>query len=221
MDGKQGKSKQPLKKYVTEKEMKAAYNSGERARNIPITEGGETAEETLREQESEELSAHDKLILDAEEMKKRIAELEGEIESLKDQYLRKVAEFENYRNRTQREKQDLLEMGNENLLRSMLDALDNMQMAIDAAKKAGESGVILDGLEMIRQRTKKIFEDNGVTEMKLAPGEAFDYNLHDAIGAAPSDAPEGSVLHVVQPGYMIKDKVLRHAKVITSAGKAE
>lgn len=222
--------KKPLRS--TQNKIKDIYNTyikNDGGRQIPISDKDDADNENIEnkpevdkmesESESQLNDAETKAAFD--ELNKQINDLQNENADLKEQVLRKVAEFENLRRRTIKEKQDLIEYSNAKLLENLISLLDDMDNAVSAAEKAGESGALFDGLKMIREKAKKHFADEGVTEMRDAAGEDFDVEKHDAIMRMPHELPEDKVVQVVQKGYMIKDKVLRHAKVVTSAGKQD
>lgn len=147
---------------------------------------------------------------------------EKERDDFRDQLLRKSAEFENYRRRTMKEKQDLIEFANEHLILKMLPVVDDLHTALEAAKKSSDSAGFLKGVEMIYAKAIKIFEDAGVFPIETAPGEPFNVEIHEALAHMPSnDAPEGHILQEIQRGYTLREKVIRHTKVVTSAGNPE
>jgi molecular chaperone GrpE len=153
------------------------------------------------------------------EMEKMISELASERDELKDKFVRTAAEMENLRRRTMKEKQEIIEYANERLLFKMLDILDDLGNAVEAARKSGDSESILKGIEMIQQKSEKLFLDAGVTRIPSPVGSEFDVHFHEALMHVPSEFPENNVINEVQPGYMIHNKVLRHTKVVTSAGE--
>jgi molecular chaperone GrpE len=148
----------------------------------------------------------------------QINNLTKERDELKDQLMRKAADLENIRRRGIKEKQDMIDYANERLLFNMLELLDDINTAADAAKKTSDSEAISKGLDMISAKAKKLFEDAGVKSMNDTIGSQFDVQFHEALMAMNSPHPDGTVVQVIQPGYMINEKVLRHAKVITSNG---
>jgi molecular chaperone GrpE len=151
-----------------------------------------------------------------------IEQLQSERDDLRDQLLRKSAEFENYRRRTMKEKQELIDYANEHLILKMLPVVDDLHTALDAAKKSSDPEGFLKGVEMIYAKAIKIFEDAGVFPIETAPGEPFNVEVHEALAHMPSnDAPEGHVLQEIQRGYKLREKVIRHTKVVTSAGNPE
>lgn len=146
--------------------------------------------------------------------------LERERDELKNQLMRTVAEMENLRKRSQREKNDMVDFANERLLFQMLPVLDDLTTALKSVDEKTEFKTFLSGIEMIYKKTVRLFENASVKEMEDPIGQPFDVDKHDAVLAMPSEYPEGEVCQLAQPGYMMKTKVLRHAKVVTSQGQA-
>lgn len=149
---------------------------------------------------------------------KHISELEKERDTLKELLVRKTAEMENLRRRTIKEKEDLLNFGTEKLMAKFIEIPDDFGNAIDAAKKANDKDAVITGLEMIYTKINKLFDEVGVVQIPNPVGEEFNVDFHEALMTAPSDLPEGYVTQVLQHGYMLNGKVIRHTKVITSSG---
>ncbi|MCL5990518.1 MAG: nucleotide exchange factor GrpE [Bacteroidetes bacterium] len=149
----------------------------------------------------------------------KIKELEKERDELRDQVLRVAAELENYRRRVLREKREMIDYANERLLLNLLPLLDDLGKAIEAGKNAVDCDSILTGLDLIYQKALKLFENENVKLMENTVGKPFDVNEHEAVMRMTSELPEDYIISEVQAGYTIKDKVLRHAKVVTSAGE--
>ena len=100
-----------------------------------------------------------------------------------------------------------------------MEILDDIGAAVSSGKSSKDFDSLLSGVEMIYKKAIKIFEEAGVKPMDDPAGKEFDVDFHEALMSAPSEeTPEGSVLQTIQKGYMYRDKVLRHAKVIASAG---
>ncbi len=173
----------------------------------------------INQENTEDTKQESKLNLNEEdwnELVKRIEELVKERDDLKDQLLRKVAEFENYKRRTQKEKEDLIEFANADLLYKLLNLYDNIEKATESAKKSKDLESLLTGLDLIQQQAKRLLEDEGVKEIGDEIGNDFDVNLHDALMVLDSELPAGKIVQVFQKGYRHKDKILRHSKVATS-----
>lgn len=147
-------------------------------------------------------------------LENQLADLQGELEKQKKEYLFLAAEFDNYRKRTLKEKAEIIKNGGENVLKGLLPILDDFERGIKAAENDSNAESMLEGMKLIYNKLVKYMESMGVKEMN-STGESFDPDLHEAIAQvpAPSDDVKGKVLDTVQKGYMINDKVLRHAKV--------
>lgn len=131
----------------------------------------------------------------------------------KDKYLRLYSEFENFRRRTSKEKLELIQTANEQLVKVMLPVIDDFERAEKAFQ--GSSSKEMEGFLLIYNKFKKILEQTGVKRME-AKGTNFDADLHEAITQlpAPDESQKGKVLEVVENGYLLGDKVVRHAKVV-------
>jgi molecular chaperone GrpE len=143
-----------------------------------------------------------------------------ECEEQEERYLRLHAEFDNFRRRSLKEKQESLQFGHQNLVKDLLSAVDNLERALEhGAQNAGaEVKGILDGVELVHREILGALAKHGVTEIE-AKGRPFDPAVHEAMGQVPSaDAPANTVLEVLQKGYQIRDRMLRPARVIVSGG---
>lgn len=146
----------------------------------------------------------------------RIAELEAAVAEANDRALRTLAEFDNYRRRSVREREDAGSRGAADVLRELLDVADNFDRALE---HAGDDvpKPFLEGMDLVARGLHELLDRKGVARMD-AEGRPFDPELHDALTRAPVEgvAPN-TVLQVVQPGYLLNDRVLRPAKVIVAA----
>ncbi len=144
----------------------------------------------------------------------RIAALEEEVKKEKKEYLFLMAEFDNFRKRTLREKSEIIKNAGENVLRGMLPIMDDFERGISASEKSDNVESAVEGMKLIYNKLKKYLEANGVKEME-STGAPFDADLHEAIAQVPAadESQKGKVIDTVEKGYMINDKVLRHAKV--------
>lgn len=150
-----------------------------------------------------------------------IDEIHQELAQWKDLAIRRLAEVENIRRRTSQERAELLQHAAEHTIMRMLPVLDDLHAAVESAKGSSDADSLRQGIEMIYSKALRIFEETGVRIIEAAPGEQFNVNMHEALVHQPSPHPEGSVVQIVQRGYQLHEKVLRHAKVITSAGLPE
>jgi molecular chaperone GrpE len=179
-------------------------------------------QENTTEQEANELSAEGTENLNASEV---VAKFEVLVKELNEKYLRLYAEFDNFRRRTQKEKADLIKFGGEEIILSILPIVDDMERALSHHKDAKDSAhsgsdkhkPLMEGLDLILQKTKTILTSKGVQAME-PKGEAFDPELHDAITNIPATSEEqkGKVAEVVEKGYSLNGKVIRHAKVVVA-----
>ena len=144
----------------------------------------------------------------------RIAELEKENADLKDQLLRRAADFDNYRKRMMQEKQDAFDYGNAALLKDLLDSLDNFDRTIEAAEEAKDAKSIADGIKMINKSLVNMLESKYDLLAFGKEGDAFDPDLHEAIGMQEGEVKKEELAAVYLKGYKLKDKVIRHAKVM-------
>lgn len=174
----------------------------------------EEAEEKQDTEAEENTADTDKENEEKEEEKDPLAEALKEIEILKDKYLRSVAEFDNYRKRTLKEKTELILNGSEKAVQAFLPIIDDMERAIENAEKTDDIEVIREGMKLIHQKTNKTMESLGVKEIKTEDAD-FDTDYHEAVAMVPGmgDDKKGKVLDCVQKGYTLNDKVIRHAKV--------
>ena len=141
--------------------------------------------------------------------------LKNEVGELKDKYLRLYSEFENFRRRTSKEKLDILKAGNEDIIMSLLPVLDDFERAQKAFKESNENKALKEGMDLIQNKLFKTLESKGLKPME-AMGTAFDSDLHEAISQAPAPSEDlkGKIIEVLEKGYYLNDKVIRHAKVI-------
>ncbi|MDR2120583.1 MAG: nucleotide exchange factor GrpE [Tannerella sp.] len=134
---------------------------------------------------------------------------------LNDSYLRLMAEFDNYRKRTMREKADLIRSGGESVLTNLLPIIDDFERAINNSRNTEDIEAVLQGIELIYNKFITYLSQQGVKAIE-AVGKPFDTAQFEAIAAipAPSDDKKGVVLDCVQAGYVLHEKVIRHAKVV-------
>ena len=147
-----------------------------------------------------------------EATKDELAEAKKEIAELKDKYLRKVAEFENCKKRTLKEKAELLLNGSEKTVTTILPVLDDFERAI--SDKTEDPKVLRDGMNIIFNKFVKALESIGVKKIETE-GKDFNVDYHEAVAMVPGmgDEKKGKVIDCVQSGYKLNDKVIRHAKV--------
>ena len=141
--------------------------------------------------------------------------LEKELTESKDKYLRLVAEFDNYRKRTFREKVELMQTAGESLLKNILPVVDDFERGLEIAAEAEDMDAIKAGMNLIYSKLKDFLSSNGVKDIQ-ALDETFDADLHEAVTKipVPSEDQKGLIVDVIQKGYMLNNKVIRYPKVI-------
>ena len=172
----------------------------------------DTNEEVEVAENSTETDAIDSAEVEEEEdpMEKLLAQ----ITDLKDKYLRQVAEFDNYRKRTLKERQELIFNGGAKAITALLPVIDDMERAIANGAKTDDPQVLREGMELIYQKFIKILEEQGVSKIETENAN-FDTNLHEAIALVPGmgEDKKGKVIDCMATGYKLNDKVIRYAKV--------
>ncbi len=177
----------------------------------------EQKSEVQENQESKEQTPKEKI----EDLQKKIESLTAQNADLKDQVLRRAADFENYRKRVLQEKKDMLDYGNSGLLKDLLESLDNFDRTIEAAESAKDPKIIADGIKMINKSMVSMLENKYNLVSYGEVGEAFDPNIHEAIGMQEGDVPGEQLAAVYLKGYRLKDRIIRHAKVMVIKPKAK
>ena len=149
-----------------------------------------------------------------ETIEAKLAKSEAEAADLKDRLLRQMAEFDNYRKRTMKEKAEIILNGSAGVVTDILPVIDDLERAIANSAKSEDFGALKEGIELIYNKLMHILEQKGL--QKISPkNEPFDTDFHEAIAMipAPSEDLKGKVLDCAIDGYKLNDKVLRHAKV--------
>ena len=143
-----------------------------------------------------------------------LTKAQAEIEELKDKYLRSVAEFDNYRKRTLKERAELILNGGEKVIAAILPVIDDMERAMENGAKTDDPEVLREGMTLIHQKFLKILEAQGVSKIETENAD-FDTDIHEAVAMVPGmgDDKKGKVIDCLQQGYKLNDKVIRHAKV--------
>lgn len=186
-----------------------SVNNTQNETNENVTDADNKAEETTDKNEEDGVK-------DSTEEKETdpLEAALNEIAQLKDKYLRSVAEFDNYRKRTLKEKAELILNGSEKAVQAILPIIDDMERALANSEKTEDAEVLKEGMKLIYQKTNKIMEGLGVKKINTTDAD-FDTNFHEAVAMVPGmgDEKKGKVLDCVQTGYTLNDKVIRHAKV--------
>ncbi|AHF09200.1 MULTISPECIES: nucleotide exchange factor GrpE [Dehalobacter] len=187
-----------------EKTNQASANAQEDKENQNI---GQENEECL----TEEIDPVDHL----QRLREEIEEHKFKAEDYYAQMQRLKAEFDNFRKRTQKEKEDTARYASERVIQSLLPVLDNFERAIASSRKNKDFEALSQGVEMIERMFVKVLEDEGLRIIETV-GQEFDPNLHEALLKEESDQPENMILEELQKGYYLKDKVIRPSRVKVS-----
>jgi molecular chaperone GrpE len=173
-----------------------------------ISEEAEVEKRSASAQKEEKEAAVD--LEDAEQANR----LKDELDSAKDKYIRLYSEFENFRKRTAKEKLELIQSANEQLITSLLPVADDFERAENAVANKNDEN--LAGFFLIRSKFMKVLDLYGVKAMDAGQGSEFNADLHEAISQVPAPVAElkGKIVDVIEKGYLLNDKVIRYAKVV-------
>jgi molecular chaperone GrpE len=173
-------------------------------------------DETKNEEKQETIKAQSELT----ELEEKIESLEKQVEEYKDKLLRKAAEFENYKRRSENDQLNLINYSGENLIIKLLPVIDDFERSLQHMGNAKDVDSIKDGIKLVYDKFLKILEDQGVKKIE-AIGKPFDVNYHEALMQRKDDSvPAHTVLDELEKGYLYKDRVIRHTKVIVSEDTA-
>lgn len=146
----------------------------------------------------------------------KIVELESQLKDIQDKLLRKAAEFENYKRRTENDQFNLINYAAESFIIKLLPIVDDFQRSMDHIDDLEKSKSVKDGIKLVYEKLHKLLNEQGIKKMQTK-GEPFNVNYHDALMQKKDDSvPSHTVLEEIEPGYIYRDKVIRHAKVIVS-----
>ena len=177
----------------------------DQAEEQEANQNDQEATDTSSEQEEQE----------AEEQKDPLQQKQEEYQELYDKHLRLYSEFENFRRRSRKETADAKEKGRSDMVLAVLPVIDDFERALSSINESTESKDVYEGVELIYNKFKNILSEQGLQEMQPV-GETFDPDYHEAMTKmqAPSDDQKGKVIDVVEKGYMLNDRIVRHAKVV-------
>lgn len=193
-------------------------------RNMSKNEQEQVKEEELQQEETqteaqnaevESQNAEEEQPAKEETPEDKIAALQAELEKSQKEYLFLMAEFDNYRKRTVKEKAELIKNGGEKAMLGLLPVIDDFERAIDAIDKSSDVEGLKEGVDLIYNKFMKYLESQQVKPME-STGTDFDADIYEAVTTfpAPDESMKGKVIDTVQKGYTINEKVLRHAKVV-------
>lgn len=179
----------------------------------------ETSEEISNKSETQEKSEEkgEKELSEMEKLQNEINQLKEEVNQWKDKFLRKMAEFDNYKKRVEQDQIQLIKYANEKLIKDLLPIIDDFERSLTFSKDELKNNSILQGVEMVYNKLMKILSDYGLKKIE-ALNQPFDFNYHEALLQVPKDGVEPlTVIEEVEKGYLLNDKVIRHSKVIVSS----
>lgn len=150
-----------------------------------------------------------------------LAAARAEVDQVKDKYLRLMAEFDNYKKRTRSEISNIIRSANESLILQLLEVIDNFERALGSEENTADIDSYKKGIQLIYEKLISTLKNNGLEPFD-ATGQKFNPELHDAMMQMPSkEIPENHVLQEIRKGYCLRNKVIRHSRVIVSKGKSE
>lgn len=174
-----------------------------------------------KEKKEEQTKKEKKVVKDEGKSSEELKKLKTENSELKDTLLRKVAEFENYKRRTDNEQANLLKYTGEHIITSLLPVIDDFERSLKHIKDSKDVNTVYDGLKLVFDKLMKTLNEQGILKIK-AVGKQFDVDYHEAIMQRREEGVEPhTVLDEIETGYIYKDRVIRHSKVIVSEDLAE
>lgn len=201
-----------MSKKAKETKMQDTENKDIKIEDVDVAATAEAEQGVQPEEELpvEEMDETAKLTAEVDDLK-------VQIEKQKDDYLRLMAEFDNYRRRTLREKADLIKTGGESCMKAILPVIDDFERAMQAVANSNDIEALKTGVELIYNKFRAYLEQNGVKEMETI-GVEFDADKHEAIAQIPAPAPEqkGKIIDCTQKGYTLNDVVIRFPKVVVA-----
>jgi molecular chaperone GrpE len=204
-------------------ENKEVMKDQEQNQNQEQEQNQEQNAENEQQEENKQEIKQEAEIVEADEsniLKEKILELEKQNAELKDTLLRKVAEFENFKRRNENEQINLIKYAAEPFVKNILSVYDDLERSLIHIDEPNNFESTKKGLQLVFEKFTKILESQGVKKID-AKGQPFDVHLHEALMQQPVEGVEPhTVLDVIEPGYIFKDKVIRHAKVIVSSEPA-
>ncbi len=187
-------------------------------KKIPATESDELKKRQDAEQRSTSSAADGAPAADQTDEDDPVAGLQADLDRFRDLAMRSRADFENYKKRSAREKEEAVKYANTSLLGKLVSIADNFELGLEAARGEGETSPIYSGMNLVLKQLQDFLAENGLRPID-AVGQKFDPNLHEAIAHEPSsEVPEGVVIRQTRRGYRLKDRLLRPSAVVVSSG---
>jgi len=198
----------------------AEANTKQRSAATPVESGGSTAP-TGAASEAGSSAENTEMVRSQGETEDPTASLQADLDRFRDLAMRSQADFENYKKRSAREKEEAIKYANTSLLEKLVPIIDNFELGLAAAKSEGEESPIYSGMNLVLKQLNDFLIANGLQPVETV-GQKFDPNLHEAIAREPSEEfPEGTVIRQARRGYRFKDRLLRPATVVVSSGPAK
>jgi molecular chaperone GrpE len=191
-------------------------------KKIPITEQRREPDRSIPANPTK-VASHTSSVPEAErsETEDPMAGLQADLDRFRDLALRSQADFENYKKRCAREKEDAIKYANASLLERLVAIVDNFKLGLEAARGESEQSPIYSGMTLVLKQLNDFLAENGLQAIE-AEGKKFDPNLHEAIAHEPSEQfSEGTVIRQTRRGYRFKDRLLRPSSVVVSSGPAK
>jgi molecular chaperone GrpE len=196
----------------------AEANTKQRSAATPVETGGSAAP-TGSASEAASSAENPETVRQQGETEDPTAGLQADLDRFRDLAMRSQADFENYKKRSAREKEEAIKYANTSLLEKLVPIIDNFELGIAAAKSEGEESPIYSGMNLVLKQLNDFLIDHGLQPVETV-GQKFDPNLHEAIAREGSEEfPEGTVIRQARRGYRFKDRLLRPATVIVSSGR--
>lgn len=188
----------------------------ENVNNQEINELNQNINQNETEEQNKQMNESNKEI-NIEELQKRIEELEKESNEWKEKFLRKAAEFENYKRRTENDQLNLLNYAAESFIKKILPVVDDFERSLEHINDSNDYEKLKEGVQLIYNKLIKVLEEQGVKKIE-AVGKPFDVEYHEALMQREDPSvPPHTVLDELEKGYMYRDKVIRHSKVVVSS----
>ena len=195
-------------------------NTNQRSAATPVESGGSGAPTGVAS-EAASSAENPETLRSQVEAEDPTSGLQADLDRFRDLAMRSQADFENYKKRSAREKEEAIKYANTSLLEKLVPIIDNFELGLAAAKSAGEESPIYSGMNLVLKQLNDFLIDKGLQPIE-AVGQKFDPNLHEAIAHEPSEEfPEGTVIRQARRGYRFKDRLLRPATVVVSSGLAK
>ncbi|MEJ5262685.1 MAG: nucleotide exchange factor GrpE [Ignavibacterium sp.] len=187
----------------------------ENLNNNELNELNEQINQPEKEEQNSEMTESNKE-KNTEELQKRIEELEKEVSEWKEKFLRKAAEFENYKRRTENDQLNLVTYAAESFIKKILPIVDDFERSLEHINDSNDFEKLKEGVQLIYNKLVKVLDEQGVKKID-AVGKPFNVEYHEALmQKADNSVPPHTVIEELEKGYLYKDKVIRHSKVVVS-----